>query len=86
MACISLAILAICLEITGVAALTAFGGIASKPVAFLGSSGFIHFDSVTGENSKSDSFAFSLIFIMLGCSSLLVCHNQYQYLCYVDIN
>ena len=41
--CISLAILAICLEITGAAALTAFGGIASTPVAFLGSSLFMHF-------------------------------------------
>ena len=73
MACISFAILAICLEITGAAALTAFDGIASTPVAFLGSSRLIHFltcDTVTGQNSKSDTFAFSLIFMMLGCSSL----------------
>ena len=57
LACILLAILAICLEITGAAALNAFGGIAPTPVAFFGSSRFIHFltcDSVTGENSKLD--------------------------------
>ena len=73
LACISLAILEIYLEITGAAALTAFGGIASTLVAFLGSSRFIHFltcYSVTGEKSKADTFSFSLIFLMLGCSSL----------------
>ena len=43
LACISLAILAICLEITWVAALTAFGGIASKPVAFFGVEWFYTF-------------------------------------------
>ena len=63
LACISLAILAICLDMTGAAALTIFGGIASTPVAFLGSSLFMHFFtcvSVTGENSKLDISACSL--------------------------
>ena len=43
LACISLAILEIYLEITGAAALTAFGGIASTLVAFFGFKSFYTF-------------------------------------------
>ena len=59
LACISLAMLAICLDMTGTAALTIFGGIASTPVAFLGSSLFIHFFtcvSVTGTHGVRLTF------------------------------
>ena len=74
LACISLALLAICLDITEAAALTIFGGIASTAVAFFVFSRFVYFLTCdcykcTGEISKFDTLAFSLIFSMLG-----VCH------------
>ena len=56
-----------------VAALIIFGGIESTPVVFLGWSFFMQVDtcfSVIAENSKFLFKFCSLIFLILGCSSL----------------